>query len=206
MLAGKEGTMTTGVSVRRGYLYARDDVLYSANTFHVAGRELEELLSKLPPTAGRVQPAEGLAARLPDTLGGVRLRTEAFTGPEWLQARPESSFQAELDVDLARFMRSLDRSARDLSVAWALAPDGPKVVAYRVLGVDAKELVSAYVGAVRTEIRARRIQLAGKQVTLTVRVSPLRRGYLYADGDVLYAAGSTHTRQDEFEELLSGLP
>jgi len=47
-LAGKDVTVTFGVSLFRGYVYAKDDVLYATNTSHVSTHELEELLSKLP--------------------------------------------------------------------------------------------------------------------------------------------------------------
>jgi hypothetical protein len=203
LLAGKNVTVTRGASVRRGYLYAKDDVLYSANTFHVAGKELEELLAKLPPA--RPEPA-ALVRLLPQTLGGVELRREAFAGDAWLKAMPELSFQAELDADIAAFLRRLDESPADLTVAWALAPEGPKVTAYRVIGAGPHRLVRAYVFAVKARVRTRTIALAGKEVTLTMRVSPRLRGYLYASGDVLYAAGSTHTSRAEVEELLSELP
>lgn len=48
VLAGKDVTVTFGVSLFRGYLYAKDDVLYATNSSHVSTHELEELLSKLP--------------------------------------------------------------------------------------------------------------------------------------------------------------
>jgi hypothetical protein len=44
----KDVTITFGVSLFRGYVYAKDDVLYATNTSHVSTHELEELLSKLP--------------------------------------------------------------------------------------------------------------------------------------------------------------
>lgn len=122
---------------QRGFLYAHDDVLYAANSFHVDGRELSELIAKLP---GRTAPQPPLERTLPSSLRGVALERSSFAGDQWLRAAPEAAFQPELRADVPAMLTELDAPASALTVAWATAPDGPKAVAYQITGVDGDTL------------------------------------------------------------------
>jgi hypothetical protein len=136
----------------------------------------------------------------------VRLEREAFKGIVWVKAAPEETFQPEVAVELPRFLASLHQPARALTAAWGMATEeGPKVVAYRVTGVDGDELLRSFVRAV-ARVRTANRQFAGKEVTAASSGVPERLGYLYASGDTLFVAGTNHLGSGELEELLSKLP
>jgi hypothetical protein len=200
-VAGRSVTLIRGTS-QRGFLYAHGDVLYAANSYHVDGSELEELIAKLPGDRLAEPP---IAQLLPAELGGVRLDRETFRGSVWVRAAPEETFQPEVDVELMRFLKFLDEPPSALIVAWATAPEGPKVVAYRVTGIRGDALLSSFVQAVRG-VRTMRRHIAGKQVAVAASGVPGRLGYLYANGDTLFVAGTNHLGAGEVEELLSKLP
>jgi hypothetical protein len=125
-----------------------------------------------------------------------------------MKANPEQSIQPEVSADISTFLARLRKKPADLLVAWALAPDGPKVIAYSVRGADEDALVPSFVTAVRNasaEIRTAKATLAGKDVTVISGITP-ERGYLYANGDVLYATSTKHTPEPQLSELLSKLP
>jgi hypothetical protein len=85
---------------------------------------------------GTAGPAS-LAKLLPDEVGGAELHREAFTGKVWLKSRPQQFFSPEVRANVSKFLERLRKSPSDLSVAWALLPDGvPRVVAYRVRGAS----------------------------------------------------------------------
>jgi hypothetical protein len=108
-----------------------------------------------PRTSRAVESTQQLATLeglLPGELGSVRLRREAFTGSAWLRASPEEAFSPEVSVDISRFLERLRKPSSDLTVAWAIAQSGPKVVAYQVRGATAQALVDAYVGAIRERL------------------------------------------------------
>jgi hypothetical protein len=154
---------------------------------------------------------ELLASFLPRELGETELRKEAFTGPEWLKASPETAFSPEVSVDASTFLGALRKPPSDLTVAWALSGEGPKVVGYRVVGASAHALVAAYVKAIRAEadpaeISVTRRALSGKTVTVTSRGIPSARGYLYAKDDMLFTAWTGHITSQELAELLTQLP
>jgi hypothetical protein len=188
--------------VQRAFFYAHRNVLYSANSYHVDGSELEELIGKLP---GDRPPAAPIAELLPRTLDGVRLRRETFRGTVWLEAAPEETFQPEVDVDLRRFLAHLDRPASALTVAWATAPDGPKVVAYRVTGMTANRLLRAFVRAL-ADVHVTTQVMAGKKVAVADSGVRHRLGYLYARDETLFVGGTNHLRPDEAKELIAKLP
>jgi hypothetical protein len=155
--------------------------------------------------------AELLASFLPSELGRTELRKEAFSGSAWLKASPETAFSPEVSVDAATFLEELRKPSSDLTVAWALSGEGPKVVGYRVVGTSAKALVDAYVDAIRAEadpttISVTRRVLSGKTVTVTSRGLPSARGYLYAKDDMLFTAWTGHITSTELAELLQQLP
>jgi hypothetical protein len=149
--------------------------------------------------------APALDELLPETLGDATLRREEFTGTEWLAAGTEQFVQPELRLDVQRFLTLLDREPSDLTVAWALAPDGPKVIAYRVRGGGGAELIRAHVRAVAEHPMTAETMVAGKRVIVATGPIPARRGYLYAHDGVLYAAGSDHVTTPELRELMSKL-
>ena len=98
---------------------------------------------------GTAGPAS-LAKLLPDEVGGAELHREAFTGKVWLKSRPQQSFSPEVKANASKFLERLRKSPSDLSIAWALLPDGvPKVVAYPVRGACADTLVASYAEALR---------------------------------------------------------
>jgi hypothetical protein len=139
----------------------------------------------------------------------VSLGKESFSGPDWVRTRPEFSspyFVPEARADVSTFLGRLKQSAADLTVAWAVAPEGIQVIAYQVRGTTAPRLVDAYVGAASATRRARRIEVAGRNVTLIRADSPLQRAFLYAHRDVLYSANSYHVDGGELEELIAKLP
>ena len=81
---------------------------------------------------------------------GPELHREAFTGKVWLKSRPQQFFSPEVRANVSKFLERLRKSPSDLSVAWALSPDGvPKVVAYRVRGASADTLVASQAEARR---------------------------------------------------------
>jgi hypothetical protein len=201
-IAGREVILVAGSARQRAFLYAHRDVLYSANSYHVDGSELEELISKLP---GDRPASAPIAQLLPTTLGGVRLERETFAGKVWLEAAPEETFQPEVKVELSRFLENLDQPTGALSVAWATAPDGPKVVAYRVTAVEGDALLRAFVRAV-PDVRIRMQLIAGKQVTVADSGVTGKLGYLYVHDDTLFVAGTNHLRPDETHELIAKLP
>jgi len=201
-VAGRKVTLITAALPQRGFLYAHRDVLYAANSYHVEGSELEELIAKLP----GVRPAQWpLANVLPTKLGGVRLKRETFSGRIWLRATPEESFQPEVDVEVTRFLALLHRRADALTVAWAIAPEGPKVVAYRVTAGESETLLSSFIQAIG-DVRATKRRIVGKEVTVTTSGLPGRLGYLYARRDTLFVAGTNHLDPGEIDELMSKLP
>jgi hypothetical protein len=141
----------------------------------------------------------------------VKLRRESFAGSVWLRARPEEAFSPEVSVEGSRFLELLHKAPSDLTVAWAIAEDGPKVVAYRVRGATAKALVDAYVGAIRERLGQGPLSVArralwGKEVTVTSHGLPSSRGYLYATQDLLFAAWTDHINRRELAELIPHLP
>jgi len=200
-VVGRNVTMIRAELPQRGFLYAYGDVLYAANSYHVDGRELDELIAKLP---GERSP-RSLEQLLPISLRGTRLTRETFRGDVWLRAAPEEAFQPEVKVDLRRFLAELHLPSSALTVAWGIAPDGPKVVAYQITGVASDRLLSAFiraVGGVRTTDRS----MAGRRVTIARTAVPGRLGYLYVRGDTVFVAGSNHLAPGEVGELLSKLP
>jgi hypothetical protein len=201
-IRGRNVTLIRGAAPLRAFLYAHRDVLFAANSYHVDGSELEELIAELP---GDRPPTPSIENVLPSRLGGVRLEREAFKGTVWVKAAPEETFQPEVAVELPRFLGSLHQPARALTAAWGMATEGPKVVAYRVTGVDGDELLRSFVRAV-TRIRTANRQIAGREVTVANSGVPGRLGYLYASGDTLFVAGTNHLGPGELEELLSKLP
>ncbi len=151
--------------------------------------------------------AASLANLLPNKVGGIELHREAFTGRVWLKSRPQQFFSPEVRADVPKFLERLRKSASDLSVAWALSPDGaPKVVAYRVRGARADTLVTSYVEALEARIRLAKTVFSGKDVTVTSAGRGPARGYLYAKDDILYFAWTDYTTRHEFRELLRKLP
>jgi hypothetical protein len=150
---------------------------------------------------------------LPDELGAMKLRKEAFTGRAWVTASPEEAFSPEVSVDVARFLELLQKHGSDLTVAWAIAENGvgPKVVAYQVRGARARALVNAYVGAIReslgpVKLRVAQRRLWGKRITVTSRGLPSSRGYLYANHDLLFTAWTDHISPRQLAELIPQLP
>jgi hypothetical protein len=169
-----------------------------------------QLVLLISVTVDRTQPLTTLKRLLPSQLGVAKLRKEAYTGRVWLTASPEETFSPEVSVDVSGFLERLHRRASDLSVAWALAGSGPKVVAYRVRCTTAKALVDAYVGAIRERLSPQKLSVAqrllwGKQITVTSRGIP-SRGYLYANDDVLFTAWTDHISPRELAELVPRLP
>ncbi len=160
------------------------DFLPTAPTtmLHAMARMLVVLFSLTAVLAGcggkGASESTSLAKLVPNELGGTKLRKESYTGKVWLKARPEVSFAPEVGADVSKFLNRLRKSPSDLSVAWALSDDGPKVVAYRVIGTDADALGKSFVEALpeREKIRTATTVLAGKDVTITFGVS-LFRGY-----------------------------
>jgi hypothetical protein len=141
----------------------------------------------------------------------VELRREAFTGSVWVRASPEEAFSPEVSVDVSRLLERLHRRSSDLTVAWALAESGPKVVAYRVNGTTAEALLSAYVGAIREQLgggplTVTRRLLWGKRMTVTSHGLPSSRGYLYANDDIVFTAWTDHISRRELAELIPRLP
>ena len=125
-----------------------------------------------------------------------------------MKARAEETFQPEVGADISTFLNLLKKSPADLVVGWALAPDGPKVVAYRVRGTNANALIASYVAAVRAShpgLRSAKSVFAGRDVTVTSGLTP-ERGYLYAKDDVLYATSTRHTPGPQLRQLLAELP
>jgi hypothetical protein len=167
-----------------------------------------------PRTSRAVESTQQLATLeglLPGELGSVRLRREAFTGSAWLRASPEEAFSPEVSVDISRFLERLREPSSDLTVAWAIAQSGPKVVAYQVRGATAQALVDAYVGAIRERLgrgtlRVARRLLWGKEITVTSHGLPTSRGYLYANDGTLFTAWSDHISARELAELIPRLP
>jgi hypothetical protein len=106
------------------------------------------------------QQATTLERLLPGELGAVKLRSEAFPGSVWLEASPEEAFSPEVSVDISRFLERLHRPSSDLTVAWATAESGPKVVAYRLRGATARALINAYVGAIRERLSPGKLSVA----------------------------------------------
>jgi hypothetical protein len=143
---------------------------------------------------------------LPEQLAGATLRREEFTGSEWLAAGTERFVQPELRLDVVKFLTLLDRDSSDLTVAWALAPDGPKVITYRVREAADRRLIRAYADSVSVNPRTAETVVAGKHVTVATGPTSTRRGYLYAHNGVLYVAGSDHVDPRELRELMSKLP
>jgi hypothetical protein len=149
----------------------------------------------------------GLANVLPDEVGGVKLHREAFSGMVWLKSRPQQFFSPEVRANVSKFLERLRKSPSDLSVAWALSPDGvPKVVAYRVRGAGADTLVASYAEALVARIHSAKTVVSGKDVTVTSAGRGPARGYLYAKDDILYFAWTDYTSGHEFRELLRKLP
>jgi hypothetical protein len=149
----------------------------------------------------------GLANLLPVEVGGVELHREVFTGEIWLKSRPQQFFSPEVRANVSKFLERLRKSPSDLSVAWALSPDGvPKVVAYRVRGASADTLMVSYAEAVEARIRLAKTVVSGKDVTVTSAGRGPARGYLYAKDDILYFAWTDYTSRHEFKELLRKLP
>jgi hypothetical protein len=167
-----------------------------------------------PRTSRAVESTQQLATLeglLPGELGSVRLRREAFTGSAWLRASPKEAFSPEVSVDISRFLERLRKPSSDLTVAWAIAQSGPKVVAYQVRGATAQALVDAYVGAIRERLgrgtlRVARRLLWGKEITVTSHGLPTSRGYLYANDGILFTAWSDHISARELAELIPRLP
>jgi hypothetical protein len=155
---------------------------------------------------GTAGPAS-LAKLLPDEVGGAELHREAFTGKVWLKSRPQQFFSPEVRANVSKFLERLRKSPSDLSVAWALLPDGvPKVVAYRVRGASADTLVASYAEALEAKICLAKILVSDKDVTVTSAGRGPARGYLYAKDDILYFAWTDYTSRHEFGELLRKLP
>jgi hypothetical protein len=201
-VAGRNVTLITATLPQRGFVHAYGDVLYAANSYHVDGSELEELVAKLPGDRPAQWP---LGNMLPTRLRGVRLKRETFRGRVWLRAAPEKSFQPEVDLDVARFLALLHRPIDALTAAWAIAPEGPKVVAYRVTAVGREALTRSFVQAT-DEVRTTQRRIAGKRIIVTSTDVPGRLGYLYASRGTLFVAGTNHLGPGEVEELLSKLP
>jgi hypothetical protein len=201
-VAGRSVALLRDSLPQRGFVYVWRDVIYSANSFHVDGNELEELIAKLP---GRGVPPPPLQRLLPAELAGVTLERRLFSGDQWVAASPEQSFQPEVKVALGNLLAGVDAPASALTTAWALGPDGPKVVAYRVTGVPGRSLMRSFIRAVG-DVHTTEATIGGKRVTVAEAGVPRRRGYLYVNRDVLVVAGSTHLNTRELQELFARLP
>jgi hypothetical protein len=200
-VAGRRVTLLPALP-QRGFVYVHDDVAYSANSFHVDGSELEELIGKLP---GRGTPSPPLQRLLPAELAGVDLQRRAFTGRQWLDASPERSFQPEVAVRLQEFVDAAGAPSSGLTAAWAFGPDGPKVVAYRIIGLDGRTLLRSFLRTVEG-VHTRGAHISGKQVVVAETGVSGRRGYLYVDRQTLFVAGSNHLNTREVGELFARLP
>ena len=124
-----------------------------------------------------------------------------------MKSRPQQFFSPEVRANVPKFLERLRKSVSDLSVAWALSPDGvPKLVAYRVRGASADTLVTSYAEALEARIRLAKTVFSGKDVTVTSAGRGPARGYLYSNDDVLFFAWTDYTSRHEFRELLRKLP
>src|SRR5262245_9718768 len=134
---GHAGPPTAGSSSRLGYNEAAHDPVPRCPTA-VRPRRL------LPDEVGEAAP------------GGLHWKV-------WLKSRPQQFFSPEVRAGVSKILERLRKSPSDLSVAWALLPDGvPKVVAYRVRGASADTLVASYAEALEAKICLAKSLISGK--------------------------------------------
>ena len=201
-VSGWQVTMIEGRLPQHGFLCACGDVLYATNSYHVDGSELDELIAKLPgrgpPRAGARTASAGRPGQREARPGGVQRRrlAESCSGGN-APARGRGRRQCA--------SRRATAPASALAVAWGTAPDGPKVVAYQVTGIEGERLLRSFIRSVKG-IRASKRRIAGRDVTIATTGVRGRLGYFCVHGDVLFVAGSTHLAQGEVDELLSKLP
>jgi hypothetical protein len=179
--------------VRRGPLLAALAVLAACGG---SGDEQGASDKQQARAGNHVDPA--LEKRLPRDLDGVMLQTESYSGPTWLKVADQIGAQ----VDFGRWLERLGKKPEDLTAAWAKS-DYVKVLAFRVEGVDADELMRSFV-AVAAEDRwtAAKRTVADKQFTSLERPGDVR--YQYVSGDTMY--GLIPADDDELEALAAQLP
>jgi hypothetical protein len=138
---------------------------------------------------------------LPDQIAGEDLTVLSMTGPEFLSSGGGTELQAMLT--------SLGKQPSDLSVAFG-GTMNVSIVAFRVKGVPAGQLLPALIGAYQQEIDASPTQVSfgGKSVTkFTPTDASEGVTYIYPAGDTVFAVIGMGSATDAMlNEVFSKLP
>ena len=145
---------------------------------------------------------EDLEGMIPDTIGGEDLTVMSMTGDQFLGDGTSSP-------ELAGALRDLGKSTADLSVAFA-GNTKISVVAFRVKGVAADALFTAFKSAGTDEYTSENVSFGGKSVVKLVPADG-STAFIYLKNDTMFVvggtgAGDTIPTDDILNEVFSKLP
>jgi hypothetical protein len=133
---------------------------------------------------------EELEGLLPDEIAGETMQKFSLTG---------EAFMAEGNAEVQAVLDQFNKSASDLSVAFAGSPTAA-LIAYRLKGVDAGQFFDAFLAAAREdgEVAVTDASFGGKAVKKVVsESSDIGTVYVYTSGDVMFIVGGD-TLSDAF--------
>ena len=145
---------------------------------------------------------ENLEGMIPDTVGGETLTVMSMTGDQFLGNGSSSP-------ELAGALQDLGKTTSDLSVAFA-GTSKISIVAFRVKGVAADALFTAFKSAETDAFTSTNVTYGGKSV---VKLTPADGSiaYIYLKDDTMFVvggagAGDTVPSDDLLNEAFSKLP
>ena len=127
---------------------------------------------------------EDLEGMIPDTLGGETLTVVSMTGDQFLGDGTSSP-------ELAKALQDLGKTTSDLSVAFA-GTSGVSVVAFRVKGVPADALFTAFKEAETEGVTSESASYGGKSVT-KLGSSDGTTAFVYLKNDTMFVVGGSGT-------------
>jgi hypothetical protein len=144
-----------------------------------------------------------LAARFPDTVGGVPMQTFSLRADQFMTGQVDPSFQAFLDATGA------DLEDVSVAVGGSTDPENPlRITAFRVLGVAEDRLEQEFLAASEEQgdlSGAEQTSLAGKDVWTATDPSGETGTtvYIYVKDDTVYFLTGT---EEQATEILAALP
>jgi hypothetical protein len=143
---------------------------------------------------------QDLESLIPKTIGGQTLTVLSMTGDQFLGSDTSSP-------ELGNALKALGKSPADLGVAFAGSP-AITIVAFRVKGVPADTLFTAFKNAQTDQYTSENVSYGGKSVT-KITPSDGSIAFIYVKDDAMFvvgASGSTAPSDDLLNEAFQKLP
>ena len=140
-----------------------------------------------------------LEAMFPDDVAGQKVTVISMNGSEFLASGGGAELQAVLD--------SLGKQPADLSVAFGSAGT-IAIIAFRVKGVPAAQILPALVAAYQQELDASTSQVTfgGKSVTKFTSTTSADATYVHMAGDTVFTVAGKEIPDSVLNEVFSKLP